>query len=128
MCMADDAERYNPFHSYEGRAVRDYHCDECGRIIAAGERYERASGVLGGYDSWDVWRTCWHCVWAREWLTAQCGGWCFTGVYEDLTEHWHEEHLMRSRDLAVRIVGMRRKWRRRDGSLMNLSRLTNAAK
>jgi hypothetical protein len=121
--MVDDATPYTVSTQRRSTARRDYRCDECGRTIAAGERYERFSGLNSDWGKWETWRTCEHCLWARQWLSAQCGGWCFAGVAEDLRDHWDEDYLLRDLDLGRRIVGMRRKWKRHDGSLIPLAQL-----
>lgn len=116
MCWIDDAERYWPYVSTVVAARKEHECDECGRVITPGERYERMKGMLEG--SWDTTATCTHCMWAREWLNEECGGFCHHGVAEELFEHWLEDPLYRSLNLGRRIIGMRRKWQRPDGSLM----------
>lgn len=118
MCMIDGAEPYYPYTTKQSIARKEHVCDECGRAIAPGERYERMTGMLER--QWDTAKTCSHCIWARDWLTGECGGYCHYGVLEDLEEHWTSE-LIRDLDLGRRIVGMRRKWQHRDGSLMELA-------
>jgi hypothetical protein len=117
MCMVDYADPAKVFHKNERRARTTHRCEECGRDIAVGETYEAAAGL-----DWEGWwwsvKTCEHCMWARKWLTAECNGFVYAGVREDLEEHWTEEPLMRDLDLGRRIVGMRNRWRKKDGSLM----------
>ena len=117
MCMVDYAEPSKVFHAIERTARKQHRCGECGRAIETGERYEAAQMMdYGGY--WFGCKTCQHCIAARQWLLNECDGWVYAGVYEDLREHWDENTLLRSLWLGRVIVGMRRKWRKRDGSLM----------
>lgn len=118
MCMFDDGEGWAVFHDETRTCAKPFRCGECGRDVGRGERYYYAAGKLCGYDGWESYKTCAHCRWiAAAWLSGECGGWLFGGVYEDLYEHRHE---VESLDLALgrAIVGMRRKWRKSDGSLM----------
>ena len=117
MCMVDYSEPSKLFHRNEPRACKEHICDECGRTIAVGERYETVAGL--DFEGW-WWKAkcCAHCQWARGWLNVQCGGFVYHGVREDLEEHWLEDYLLRNIDLGRRIIGIRRKWRKRDGSLM----------
>ena len=117
MCMVDYSEPSKVFHRYERRARQEHKCDECGRVIAPGERYEAVAG-LDYDDHWWKAKCCEHCQWARGWLNVQCNGFVYHGVREDLEEHWDEDYLLRDLDLGRRIIGMRRKWQRKDGSLM----------
>lgn len=112
MCMIDDADgRWDTLRLGMVIARKDYQCAECRRPIVRGERHE--SGVFKGDYGLDAFRTCAHCVWARGWLLVQCNGFCYSGVLEDLREHWEENWELRSRDLLHRINGMRHRWTRR---------------
>ena len=117
MCMVDDAEPSKVYHQIERVARKRHRCDECGRMIEPGERYEAAAMMdYGGY--WFACKTCPHCIAARRWLSDECGGWVYAGVYEDLFDHWQDDTLLRSLWLGRVLIGMRRKWQRRDGSMM----------
>ena len=96
-------------------ARKPHRCDECGRTIEPGEQYKIGAGI---YDrsAWHA-KQCRHCVAATTWLQAECGGFLHNAVREDLEEHWSEV-LPRSLWLGRAIVGMRRRWRRRDGTLL----------
>lgn len=112
MCRVDEADPWKVFHSERRTARKEHVCDECRRTIAPGETYQYARGMLyDGWNRWDQYKMCAHCLWAAQWLTEQCGGYLFNGVQEELEEHWHEEPLLRSPSLGRRIIGMRRKWR-----------------
>jgi len=95
-------------------ATKSYRCDECGRLIAKGERYRYEAGMVGR--RFEVYRTCVHCTEARKWLASQCGGWVYGGVYDDLLTHWHDGH--REGGLGRLIVGMRRQWASFGGGLL----------
>jgi len=120
MCMVDSGEGWKVFRSESRTARKPYRCYECGREIATGESYEYACGVLYGEDRWEVMRTCAHCAAGPyAWLQRVCDGWLYGGAYEDLYEHRFEPDV---RDFALyrNIVGMRRRWRKRDGTLMEI--------
>lgn len=98
-------------------------CGECGREIGTGEVYEVVSGKWDGRLGREV--TCAHCLKAREWLSDICGGWVYGLVFEDLAEHRGETAATFA--WARLVVGMRRRWKRRDGALMPTSRLVTDA-
>lgn len=118
MCAVDYGEPCDFMRKLERTARKDHKCSECGRVIAKGESYEYVTGKGDGY-IFDA-KTCTHCMWARQWLVVQCDGFLYHGVFEDLEEHWTEEPILRSLDLGRRIVGMKRRWRRRDGELIRI--------
>lgn len=120
MCMVEMADESYVVHNVAQRVARKPHkCYECHREIAPGEQYEYATGLARSY-GWDHYHTCAHCVWARRWLMSECNGFLYGGVYEDLHEHWLEDPLLATLDLGRRIIGMRRRWRNQDGSLMTV--------
>ena len=57
-------------------------------------------------------KTCQHCMAARSFLYAQCAGWLYEGVLEDLREHDTEEREFYGIALARVVVGMSRRWRK----------------
>lgn len=117
MCMIDGADDdWVNLGSEMRRARKEHQCFECSRVIAKGEQYEVAKGKSDfGIETY---KTCAHCVWARSWLLVECNGFLFGGVEDDLRDHWDENWELRSVDLGRRILGMRARWRRRDGALM----------
>lgn len=118
MCRVDLNDCPSEFYTCDQVIARKVHrCGECGREIQIGERYERVAGKWDG--EFDSHKTCLHCVVARRWLLEACDGWIFGEVFEDLLEHWKESNLYRDAFLRASIGGMSRKWRRRDGSLMD---------
>lgn len=100
------------------RAAKAHRCDECGRAINKGERYEYFTGLSADSGYWYTTRTCPHCLGARHWLQVECNGWLFEAVYEDLKEHFEEQPDLH---LGRLLVGMRRRWARRDGTLMDVT-------
>lgn len=120
MCMVDLGEGWKVYRSEHRTARVPFKCCECNRDVDAGERYFFATGIGNGETKWETYKMCLHCdTYAARWLMAQCGGYLFYGVYEDLLEHRYELG-MDEPDLSLgrAIVGMRRKWRKKDGSLM----------
>lgn len=113
MCMIDDSERYEPDIDRWQTARKPYQCDECLRSIDVGERYHRGGGAICG--DWYTHFTCEQCGAAREWLRVVCSGWVYEMVREDLHEHFQQGYGIW---LGRAVVGMQRKWRRKDGTLM----------
>ena len=90
-----------------------HRCCECHRQIDPGERYEVAAGR---WDDFEVFKTCAHCVSARQWLEKECDAFIYGEVEMDLHQHAKEgKEPMR---LYRYVAAMRRGWRRRDGRLM----------
>lgn len=115
MCAVD----YDPatvHHAEVRTAAKDHRCGECRRTIAKGERYEHVSGLWD--DNWSTYRTCAHCLAVRSWLEVVCHAWIYEGVFEDAGEHWSEGY--RSGRFGRMLVGMRRGWRKRDGSIFDV--------
>jgi hypothetical protein len=101
------------------RARKDHRCTECRRRIQSGEEYWSSFGVHeygGAYTG----KTCAHCHVAQEWLMKQCDGFIYEMVREDIEEHVLEFGLVSTYSLARLAVGMRRRWTRRDGTLMEI--------
>ena len=113
MCMVDDNEKIQVLSHTKPRARKAHKCGECNRTIEPGETYERTAGVADGY--FETYITCEQCVAVREWLAKVCSGWVYTMVGEDLQEHFREGYGIW---LGRAAIGVRRKWRKRNGSLM----------
>lgn len=58
MCMIE-GEPVHPATLTKRRARKEHRCDECGRTIEAGERYEYLWGICDGEQM--VHKTCLHC-------------------------------------------------------------------
>lgn len=133
MCMYDLGDGWAVHTSRMHRARRPTHCNECGRIIEAGEQYEYNTGILNDCSArrkWTSSKTCAHCLIAREWLGAVCGGWLYCGVHEDIDEHVRESEEVSCFALVLIDSWMRRDWRKKDGTMHSLAevrRLTDYA-
>lgn len=68
-------------------ARKAHRCEECGGVIAPGERYERVFGV------WErgrpeVFKTCPRCIALRDWVSAHvpCFCWAHGNIRDDAIE------------------------------------------
>lgn len=114
MCMIDVAdESVTMLASHIRTAMKPHKCAECWRTIEPGERYTIERFVSDGRV--DTHKTCRHCIVVRDWLCAECGGWVYGDVEEDLHEHAVDGYPMPVKRLAV---AMRRDWRNHAGCLM----------
>lgn len=68
------------------RARKVIRCEECGKDIAAGERYERHHGLYE--DAWYTNKTCMPCVAVRDHFA--CNGWIFGQVWSDISENFFQ--------------------------------------
>lgn len=125
MCMIDDAYWCDFEVTEYPRARKEHRCGECDRTIQRGERYRRTVQKFEGDVS--AWKMCAHCEAAASYLVEHCNGYLVGGVREDLEEHWNARVPDDRLFLGRAIVGMRRRWRRRDGSLMSPPRALAAA-
>ena len=116
MCMVDDSDgSVTEISGLLQRMARVTHtCKECCRTIDKGETYFVESYVFDG--DFHTHKTCAHCKVARDWLQAECGGWLYEGVEEDIREHVFSR--MYPMSLARIAVGMQWKWRTPKGRLM----------
>ena len=126
MCMLDDSDGCVTMLSEATPVARKAHkCRECGRQIAAGERYhvERYlwEGKLHNH------KTCAHCDVARQWLQAECGGWLYGDVKQNLRElavrAAHAVNTAGHVPLMRLAVGMKWKWRAPSGRLLGVPRV-----
>lgn len=120
--MVDFAEGFTVSRTVQRRARQRHECAECRRIIEPGETYRYSTGLYDG--RWDDHVMCAHCHAVSSWLVVTCGGWLWNGVLEDLEEHWNESWELRSDYLGRAILSMRyrRRWKRKDGTLMPVPR------
>lgn len=111
MCMFDDGEQVEVLSTAKPVARKEHKCMECRRVIRPGEKYMVERYVFEGSLSYH--KTCSHCQIVREWLLAECSGFVYTMIREDI-----EEHVMNG-DYGVGVkllaIGIGRKWRRKDG-------------
>lgn len=120
MCMLDYADGQVTMLSEATPKARKAHkCRECARVIEPGERYHVDRYIWEG--RLETHRTCAHCMVARQWLGAECGGWLFGDVEEDIREHAHNgRYPMGVHRLAV---GMAWKWRTPSGKLLPVPKM-----
>ena len=82
-CDNEPAEFY---HQETRKAKKEHKCSECGRAIAAGERYQHVRGKWDG----DVctFRTCPRCLALKDWVAAHvpCFCWAHGNIIEDAIE------------------------------------------
>lgn len=117
MCAIDNSDYTFQFYTTlrPVRARKPHRCDECSRNIAAGETYYYAFGVFGGHG--EGYHICAHCCVAVAWLQRNCGGFLHGGVQDDIEEHFREAGFW---PVGRYVVGMLRRWQRRDGSMMRM--------
>lgn len=107
MCAIDYLDPADVWSSKDRKARVQHFCDECARVIAAGETYRLFSWLYDG--RWTSMKVCPHCSAAGVWLDIACGGWPIGGLREELEEHWAEGY--RSVGFGRLLVGQRRAWR-----------------
>jgi hypothetical protein len=107
MCMVHEADHAKFCNTRSHKARQQRKCSECRKTIRRGERYEHASLLMD--DGWQTYSTCQQCQEARQWLVEMCGGWCYSGVLEDLRDHWNEGCY--DEGLLELISGMEHKWK-----------------
>lgn len=118
MCMIDDCDEIvNMLSAVIVKARKAHKCMECNRLIHSGEHYYKECYVfdndLRGH------KTCGHCKVARNWLTDECGGFVYGEICQDLIDHVSEGYEYPYGVYRI-TVGMKNKWQRRDGSLLNV--------
>lgn len=118
MCMADDIESVELISEGWRKARKAHRCKECSREISAGERYLYETFQFNGFKSH---KTCEHCSVVRGWLTAECGGWVYAYVAEDIHEHVAQDFY--GPNVRLLSVGIGMKWQRSDGRLFPVPRL-----
>lgn len=108
MCMYDDGDGWAVYNQSNPKARKATRCDECGRDILPGEKYQRIEGRINGNSGWDTFRMCEHCRSAAEWLVKVCDGYPLGSVLADLNEHaldYDDEWLKQQ------VANMRNQWR-----------------
>lgn len=114
MCMIDGVEGFAVLlHSIKRKARKEHKCSECYRIIGVGEIYLNEATIWDGKK--ETIKTCAHCQVVRYWLLAECGGWCYTAVAEDIHEHANDGWY--GKGVIMLSVGIGRQWRKRNGDL-----------
>lgn len=116
MCMIDDSDgRVIVLHEELRTARKTHRCYECGREIMPGERYHHEATLYEGRK--DTVKTCRHCLVVRAWLQAECGGWLYGGISEDIQEHVDDSWNHYGHGVRMLAVGIRRRWKKRNGEL-----------
>lgn len=112
MCNIDDGDFCTVLHDATPKARKPHICSECGRTIEHGETYRHHATLYEGRI--ETHKCCAHCDVARDWLFAQCDGWSFNTVREEIIEHYHEGYTQ----LGRFAVSLRRRWRGFRGQLL----------
>lgn len=97
------------------KARKAHRCEECWRTIEPGEEYERAAGSWAGDFFTNV--ACAHCATARR--IVRDYDWDYSEIYYGGLAEWLGEIDGEPALYRLRI-GVDRKWRRKDGALMEL--------
>ncbi len=119
MCMADYSDGVSVvLHDRDQKARKPHQCSECNRIIEIGEHYNVQRCVFDGEAN--SYKTCEHCQVVKSWLTKECGGYLYQGVYEDIDQHRLEGYGFGVIRLAE---GMGRKWKRKNGKLWPIPKM-----
>lgn len=89
-----DYESPSMYSASTPKAIKLHSCDECGRAIHIGERYEKVVAVWDG--SFGTYRTCQRCLNLRAYVQAHvpCFCWAHGNIIEDAMEtarHWNLE-------------------------------------
>lgn len=119
MCLIDYCdERVLVLHERHHTAKIAHKCNECQRTINPGETYMVERYILDKETK--THKTCTHCELVRDWLKAECGGFVYAGIEEDICEHAGEGYGIAVKMMAV---GIRRCWARKNGKLWPLPRM-----
>ena len=121
MCMIDGSDGLVTVLSESDPIANKQHmCAECFRNISPGEQYHVDRYVFDG--EFSNHKTCAHCMVARAWLQAECGGWLYCGVEEDVRDHVTNGYTYPVGVYRL-VVGMSRKWRTPRGKLLPIPKL-----
>lgn len=117
-----DGEMPEFCHDSTPRAKKEYKCCECGRTISIGEKYGKARGVWNG--EFQTFKTCEHCLIARDWIQDECGSFIYGMLAEDLREHKQNSYADEA-DLKLRryVALISRNWKLPNGTLVSIERL-----
>lgn len=118
MCMIQDSEGFDVWRNDVRKARKEHPCCECRRVIHPRELYHVEAGLYDG--RWQDSKTCAHCYLAGSWLLTVCGGHLMAYVAEELQDHWDEDSIYHSMWLGRALLGINRRWQKKDGTLMPL--------
>lgn len=112
MCRADYDDSVLLLIDVHRKARKAHICDECARIICAGEQYnyhtyKSDSSVIAH-------KTCAHCQVGRDWLAENCGGYVYGDVLDEIREHANDYPELRD---ALTAASSRTHWHA-DGALL----------
>lgn len=117
MCMVDGCDFEGTFLGVESSRARKVHkCEECWREIQPGETYTIATWATD--DRIERMKMCAHCEVASKWLSDNCGGFVYGGIWEDIEEHIQEYRGVYpevTRDLKRLAVWGEHDWRVKRG-------------
>lgn len=120
MCMIDTADGLSiALHEEHRTARKEHRCTECRRMIQPGEQYLNEGTLFEGRI--DTFKTCSHCQVVRQWLTKECGGWCYSGLPEDIQAHAQDGWY--GKGVAMLAAGISRQWTKRNGELWRIPSL-----
>jgi hypothetical protein len=89
MCAIDGADSEGtPLGTEARRAKKAHKCEDCFRVIAPGETYHVSKWAIGGRV--EQMKMCEHCHVAADWLSTNCDGFLWGGVWDDIYEHIEE--------------------------------------
>ena len=96
-CFCDFDEAADVYNQTTPVARLQHKCNECRRIIAPGETYERVAAIWKCYsDTWEIYKTCSHCIALREYVLAHVPCFCWAhgnivqGALDELREYANE--------------------------------------
>jgi hypothetical protein len=121
MCMIDNCDGFAVvLHSRQQRARITHRCTECRREIGPGETYLVERTVFEGEATSH--KFCAHCQEVRAYLLAECSGFAYGQIEEDIREHWcgDTDNSAATREVRRLALGMAMEWRRADGRLWPL--------
>lgn len=85
MCMFDGCDEVvTVLHERYPKARKEHRCSECRRAIEIGEVYMVERYVSDGNAF--THKTCRHCQVVRQWLLAECSGFIYECIGEDIQE------------------------------------------
>jgi hypothetical protein len=101
-CYCDTDGQASVYWPSRPIARKAHRCDECGRQIQPGERYERVRAVWDGDPQ--TCRTCVYCLGVRDSVdaVAQCFCWTHSYMLEDAMD-WVRENKRRTPGIAMRV-------------------------
>jgi methionyl-tRNA synthetase len=101
-CYCDLGETPRVYHAARPKARAAHQCDECGRTIHPGERYERVRAIWE--DTPYLIKTCVYCLAMRDLLEAhaKCFCWMHHSLRDDIRD-WLDEHGLAAGGLAFAL-------------------------